>query len=444
MSGRFVRASSYRHVHGKAPKPEGEFTDLKPVCTGEGNYICANHKFFAYATVGGGGPVAIHRIDKPGRNPNNAPSLQVHKDQVLDFEFSPFIPTLIATAGEDLHVKVTNIPEQGLTANITSAAADLDGHERKVNTLHFHPTANNILASASSDLTIKIWDIEKQTNVLTYNDFGDVIHSFDFNPDGSMIVASGKDLLLRIYDPRNPKTVIKGNGFTGTKTSRALWRGDKGQIIALGSSKQSARQYGLWDIKMLNNPLTLVDIDTSAGVLLPHYDPDNGILYAAGKGDGNIRYWEIVDTDPYVHFLSEFRDNASQKGVAFLPKRAVDVKQAEIAVALRLMKDKAIPISFQVPRKSADTFQKDLYPDAYAGVPSLSADEWLAGRNAPPKKFSLNPATGGSSSSAASATAAPTSSFKAQKSPGDLQRDLDQANARIAELEALVARLQSK
>lgn len=29
-------------------------------------------------------------------------------------------------------------------------------------------------------------------------------------------------------------------------------------------------------------------------------------VYLAGKGDGNIRYYEVVDEAPYVHFLNQF------------------------------------------------------------------------------------------------------------------------------------------
>lgn len=333
---------------------------------------------------------------------------------------------------------MSNIPDGGLTANQSDALCTLEGHERKVTILHFHPTANNILATASADLSIKVWDIEKQQQVLSHGDFGDIVHSFDWNPDGSLLCTSSKDLQLRVFDPRNPGQVIKGQGFTGTKTSRCLWRGDKGQIIAVGSSKSSARQYGLWDIKMMNQPLTLVDIDTSAGVLIPFYDADTGMLYAGGKGDGNIRYWEIVDTDPYVHFLSEFRDNSSQKGLAMMPKRTVDVKQCEVMTCLRLMKDKVIPISFQVPRKSADTFQKDIYPDAYAGVAAQDAASWLSGKNVPPKKISLDPK---SKSASASGQQQQTQQLKVQKSAEQLQRELDAAHERIAQLEAEVARL---
>lgn len=441
MSGRFVRASSYRHVHGTPAKPEGEFCELKPQCTGEGNYIAANSKFFCYSGIGGGGPVIVWPLNKPGRLPHNVPSLQVHKDAVLDYQFNPFNDNLLATGGEDCHVKVSQIPDDGIKVNITEAAANLEGHERKINVLHWNPAASNILASASADLTLKIWDIEKQACLNTFADFGDVCQSFDWNPDGSQITTTCKDLSMRVFDPRVPASVIKFAGFSGSKSSRGLFRGDKNQVIAVGSSKQSARQYGLWDLKMPEKALTLVDIDTSAGVLIPTYDDDNGILYVAGKGDGNIRYFEIVDTDPYVHFLSEFRDNSSQKGIAWLPKRSVDTTKCEVACAFRLMKDKMVPISFQVPRKSADTFQKDLYPDTYAGIPALSADAWASGKNATPAKRSMNPKNAAAAGAAASSSA--PVALKVQKSPADLQRELDAANSKIAALEAELAKLRA-
>jgi len=255
------------------------------------------------------------------------------------------------------------------------------------------------------------------------------------------MVSSSKDLQIRVFDPRNPSSAIKTPGFTGPKSSRALWQGDKGRIIAVGSSKQSARQYALWDMKKMNEPLVQVDIDTSAGVLMPFFDADNSILYAAGKGDGNIRYWEITDEAPYVHFLSEYRDTQSQKGIAFLPKRVCDTKQCEIAVCLRLMKDKVIPISFQVPRKSADTFQKDLFPDCYAGIPSMTASEYCNGENKQPMRISMNPNDTMKRNSMVESSQA---SFNVQKSAAQLQKELDAANERIKELEADLAKLKGQ
>lgn len=75
---------------------------------------------------------------------------------MLEFDFNPFNDNLLATGGEDCHVKVSQIPDEIIKQNITESLVDLEGHERKINVLHFNPAASNVLASASADLTLKI------------------------------------------------------------------------------------------------------------------------------------------------------------------------------------------------------------------------------------------------------------------------------------------------
>lgn len=42
-------------------------------------------------------------------------------------------------------------------------------------------------------------------------------------------------------------------------------------------------------------------------------------VYLAGKGDGNIRYYEVVDDAPYVHFLNQFLSgNPQVSNLSFL------------------------------------------------------------------------------------------------------------------------------
>jgi hypothetical protein len=65
----------------------------------------------------------------------------------------------------------------------------------------------------------------------------------------------------------------------------------------------------------------------------------------------------------------------------------------------------------------------------------MSAQEWSNGKNTPPPRASLKP--GGAGAPAA----ANKMSFKAKKSPAELQQELDAANAKIKELEELVAKL---
>jgi len=436
MAGRYVRQSSFRHVFGTPAKPEGQFTGINPACNGDGDFICGNDKFLAYASAGGGGPVVVLPLSKPGRLGAKLPTVSVHKAAVLDHQFHPFVQTLLATAGEDGYVKVTQIPDEGLTETVEKAVVTLEGHSKKVSFIKFHPTANNILGSASYDTLFKVWDIEAQSEALNFEDHTDVILSLDWNHDGSQVATTAKDKKIRVFDPRDGKSVQSTDGFAGTKRSSVVWADNHGYLLGVGVSKTSVRQYGVWDPKKLDTPLALTDLDQSAGVIIPYYDPDTSILYLAGKGDASIRYFELVKEKPYLHYLSEFRDTNSQQGVAWLPKRSVDTTKCEIAICLRLMKDAIVPISFQVPRKS-DLFQKDLFPDAYAGVPSLEAKEYLGGENKEPKLRSMKPG-------AATTETTTVKAFTAKKSPQELQEENEKLKVRIAELEKEIAKLKGK
>lgn len=100
-------------------------------------------------------------------------------------------------------------------------------------------------------------------------------------------------------------------------------------------------------------------VDSSPSTLLPFYDDDLGLLYLAGKGDANIRFYEVVDEDPYIYFLNEFKSKEPQTGIALLPKRIVDVRKCEVARFLKLTpQGQIIPLRFCVPRQVSKTKNK--------------------------------------------------------------------------------------
>lgn len=375
----------------------------------------------------------VHNIDKLERLKTNHPVLNVHKAKVLDFDWHPFMDTLLATASEDTSVKVSVIPDEGLTTNLNECAVTLKGHQKKAHLLHFHPGANNVLASAAYDHDIKVWDIEAQAEMYGFTDHSELIQSFEWNSNGSMIGTTCKDKKIRTYDPRQQGAVVCVDGHPGGKSSRCVWMDDKNKFCVVGFSKTSMRKIGLWDPRKMSTCMHEVDIDQSAGVIMPYYDPDTSMLYLGGKGDGTIRYYEMVDEEPYIHFLDNYRSNEAQKGLTFLPKRACDTGLCEVAKALRLCRNWVEPVSFRVPRKS-DNFQADIFPDAYAGIPAMTAQDWAGGKNTEPPKASMAPGQGSSGSKM---------TFKAKKSSAELQKELDAANKRIKELEAEVARLKA-
>jgi len=166
---------------------------------------------------------------------------------------------------------------------------------------------------------------------------------------------------------------------------------------------------------------------------MPFYDAGSSVLFLAGKGDGSIRYYEIVDDNKLIYFLSQYGSTTPQQGMAAMPKRGVNVSATEIMRLYKAMATVIEPISFTVPRKS-DVFQEDLFPAAPSNEPALSASEWVGGANAAPKLRSLAPGF------VEKPAAAPTNFVKAEApvklSADELEAENDKLKKRVAFLEA--------
>jgi len=435
MSSKFVRSSKFRHVFGTPAKKENTFDGVKVSRSAwDSNKVKANPKFLGVCwEAAGGGSFAVLNLDNAGKLKADTPLISGHKGPVLDFDFNPFNDNIVASVSEDTTVKVWQIPEGGLTSTLTTPLLSLETHNRKVGTADFHPTASNILATTGTEPTLKLWDIEHGSEIASVNNIAaDIIQSASWNNDGSLLATSSKDKRLRVLDPRTEKVAHDWEAHQGPKGFRALYLSKPVErIFSVGFSKQSERQYSLWDIKNTAEPLATATIDTAAGLLMPFYDNDTCVLFLAGKGDGNIRYFEVTDEGQFVYYLTEYKSNTAQNGMGFLPKRGVDVGACEIARLFKATSAGIVePISFTVPRKSGQ-FQEDLFPDTAAPVPTLTAAEYKSGKNAPPKTMSLAP--GADRPVAANTTFSPSSKPPSSPHGGS---EVDKLKARVAELEA--------
>lgn len=251
----------------------------------------------------------------------------------------------------------------------------------------FNPAAENVLASAAGDFTVKLWDIEAGSAKLSLK-VGEVIQSMSWSANGSLMVTTSRDKKLRIWDTRQEKPVHEGPGHAGAKNSRAVWMGEHDRIATTGFSRMSDRQLALWDIRAPQQPVDGFQmLDSISGVCMPFWDDGTQCLYLAGKGDGNIRYYEY-EHDKF-EYLSEYKSSDPQRGVAFVPKRGVNMHENEVMRAYKTVNDSYIePISFIVPRR-AESFQEDIYPPTVGLKPALSSQEWFAGGDGVPPKISL-------------------------------------------------------
>ncbi|KAJ1511050.1 Coronin-like protein crn1 [Coelomomyces lativittatus] len=278
------------------------------------------------------------------------------------------------------------IPQSGQTHSITNPTVTLTGHQRKVGHVLFHPTAENVLASTSGDYSVKLWDISKAQEKIELSGHTEIIQSVTYNWEGDLLATTCKDKVLRVFDVRSKQIAAQGQGNQGVKGSRVVWLGDSSMLATTGFSKTLERQVIVWDTKNLSTPVLTLSLDMSAGLLMPYYDKETSMLFLAGKGDGNIRYFEYNDNQLYL--LSEFKSSDPQRGIGFLPKRACRVGDCEIARAYKVHPTMIEPISFTVPRK-ADGFQADLFPDCVGDQSALTADAFFSGETAKPILISL-------------------------------------------------------
>ncbi|CAG9972013.1 unnamed protein product [Clonostachys byssicola] len=394
MAGRFVRASKYRHIFGKPTKKDICYDNIHISRNAwDTNLVKVNPEYLSVNwDSSGGGAFAVIPLNERGKLPDQIPLFRGHTATVLDTDWNPFNDRIIASASEDGKVFIWEVP-QNFTLYTdaeevphVSPVHKLGGHTRKVGQVLFNPAAENILASASGDFTIKLWDIGTGQNALTLK-HSDIVQSLSWDASGSMLVTTSRDKKIRVWDVRQERPVHEAPGHAGAKNSRAVWMGEHNRFATTGFSRMSERQIALWEPGR-NEPIGgFTMIDSISGVCMPFWDDGSNCLYLAGKGDGNIRYYEY-ENDKF-EYLSEFKSAEPQRGLAFMPRRGINVHDNEVMRAYKTVNDSYVePISFTVPRR-AETFQADIFPPAVGNKPAVTASEWLGGKSGLPAKIDL-------------------------------------------------------
>jgi len=292
---------------------------------------------------------------------------------------------------------------------------------------------------------VKIWDIEAGKEKLNVPGHTNIIQSCVWNHDGSLLTSYCKDKKVRVLDPRSNHVVGEAEVHPGVKGGRSIWLGNSGKLFTAGFSKTAERQYSVFDSRDMAKPLIDgASIDNGSGIIIPFYDADTNVLYLAGKGDGNIRYYEIVENDPkLIYYLTEYKSNVPCQGMGYLAKRHVDVNTNEIARLYKATASMVEPISFKVPRKS-DLFQDDLFPDCASGDPALSADEWFGGKTAAPKTRSLKPGFVQKEKKDTPAFNPVKQEASGPQTETELRAEWEKAKARVAYLEAELIKKDAK
>lgn len=437
---RFVRQSKFRHVFGSQGKPEQSYLDLK-ITRGawDSNKVYCSSKFIATIwEARGGGSFCVLPFEQTGKLKPGQPLYSGHKAGVLDLDFCPFNDNVIASSSDDAYAKIWAIPDGGLKETCREAAQNLVGHRRKVGTVNWNPVANNVIATTSIDYSVKIWDVETGSVKLDIPGHKNIIQSFNWNWNGTQFATSSKDKLCRIFDARGQKEVAQLNAHDGTKGARVLWLGEKNKLFTCGFSRMSERQMRVFDPRDTSKPLFAMSIDTSSGMLIPFYDNDCSIVFLAGKGDGNIRYYEVTDDKKIVYFINDWKSRDPTLGMGQMPKYSLDIAECEVVRFMKGTNRGVVPVSFKVPRKS-DLFQDDIFPDTAGQEPALDSAAWFGGASAEPKKVSLAPGFKPKPKPAA-ALAVKKVEEKKELSPAELKSANERLEKRVSYLESLLVK----
>ncbi|KAL7068250.1 hypothetical protein ACR3K2_13010 [Cryptosporidium serpentis] len=406
----------YKSLSGKVLK--SNFTDLRiGTRLSEGYGLACSTNFLGFANDGGGGCGTVLSIESAGVRKPPIMIISGHNAGITNMSFSPFYNNILATSSDDKTIKIWNLPTSGeyynilnqdfmesqninrneYILNITSPASTLSGHEKRVYFCEFNHCADNILATASLDNKVVIWDMNKESEAFSISNINCSSYDLKWNYLGTLLATMNKDKKTRILDPRSESVVSLFNAHDGTRIGKCVWLegpgGNQNKILTTGFSQTGMRSIRLWDIRSLSNCLTNIELDIISSTLYPYYQNEFRLLSIFGKGDGNIKIYEFNNENDNLNLVEEFRTTQAQRGCCFLPTRALSIDKSEVLRIYKSIGTETIDvISFSMHRKT-HVYNKELFPDCFAGKPSLSAEEWINGSSRPPILISLDPSS---------------------------------------------------
>ncbi|KAM9843793.1 coronin-7-like isoform 2-T2 [Aulostomus maculatus] len=329
---------------------------------------------------------------KPGSDGHwTVSQISCHSDLVTDMDFSPFDDSLLGTCSGDETVKLWRLCDPELEQP-SEPELTLHPGQGKLELLLFHPTSSGLLAVGATK-SLLIWDTSRQDAPLAaLEQHSDQLQSLSWKQDGSLLASTCKDKMLRVFDPRAQLTPVQSaKSLQNNKDSRILWAKDD-LLLTTGFDMMRCREARLWDSRKLSSSVTSLSLGSSSGMLIPLLDDDTGLLILAGMGDTVVDCYEVSPFEPFLSQVSHCLTDISTRGVAMVPKLALDVMSCEVMRLLQLCDSCIVPISYQVPRKhTGQEFHADLYPDTVGTTPAMSADEWWQGGNKQVEKVSLHP-----------------------------------------------------
>lgn len=210
-----------------------------------------------------------------------------------------------------------------------------------------------MLASYAEDNTVRVWDVNQGECAITFTGIDESCQAMRWSPDGDLLGCMVKKNQMAIFDPRVESSVQVAASHQGPRAQKISWI-DNTTFVTAGFNPSACREFAVWDIKNLDQPMAKGDITDGTGVSHIEFDREHELLFNVGRGDSYISFWQYDRSAPRMMTpLDSWRCNNSQKAFTWLPKWTVDVNKHEIRRGARVSSDKTLElIAFRLPSKS--------------------------------------------------------------------------------------------
>jgi WD40 repeat protein len=181
------------------------------------------------------GMAETHTISWPSRVVQLPPDDDNHKPPVITAVRLHRDGQLLATAGDDHHVRVWSLADGKLVNR-------LEGHTDWVRTVDYSPDGK-ILASAGNDRQIIFWDAATaaQLDVLSVQQAA--IAAIRFSHSGDLLGAVGFEDSVRVYDPQTKQ--LAGKLPAPCQDMRAITFSHNDQLLAVGGRCGTVRLFSM-------------------------------------------------------------------------------------------------------------------------------------------------------------------------------------------------------
>lgn len=134
--------------------------------------------------------------------------------------------------------------------------------------------------------------------------FKTVPTSLRWSNDGKMLAMNARTSSMFVFDPRTEEAAMVAPGHVGPKSQKLVWLKGNQSILTTGFNRTSNREFAVWDLRDLSQPLYQQQLAHSTGAPHLHFDPEHELLFIYGRGESKIEYYQYDANNPqYLTYL---------------------------------------------------------------------------------------------------------------------------------------------